>query len=375
MAIQPRLFYQVFGLYVSPTPSTGVFWNTGFNGVYTGSNGSGNNLITNLQRIQSVNDSWNQPRVNVLQFGQLAPVDRIIVEPPTVPLEFSYVVSDVANERRLGFDVSGTNGCIGNILNLTQTDKTYFIAIAPPGVDVVGYTGQMQCKYVSNGYLGSWSTEAAVGGLPTTTVNVQGFNWATATGTFNQPLQAVDFINNNLTTGNLFTLPVATSGIINTVAVIRPSEITASISNSGIGLNMAALNIQRYSFSFNLNLQKLTRLGNFFPYALVIQFPVEVTASITAYYSDLVPDTLSRLQCNDANYTVIGNLLQPYCLGSPSGAVAAQFKLIGAKLDSQSFPESVSDVAAAVTFNFTSTLGSATDTVHNFYMSGIAGTN
>lgn len=374
MAIQPRLFYQVFGLYVSSSPSTGYFFNTGFNNVYTGSN-SGNNLITNLERVQSVNDSWNQPRLNVLQFGQIAPVDRIIVEPPTVPLEFSYLVDSLANERRLGFDVSGVNGCIGNILNLTQTDKTYFIAIAPPGVDVVGYTGQMQTKYVTNGYLGSWSTEAAVGGLPTTTVGAQGFNWATATGSFNQPLQAVDYINNVLTTGNLFTLPVATSGIINTVAAIRPSEITCSISNPVIGLNMQALNIQRYNFSFNLNLQKLTRLGNFFPYALVISFPVDVTASITAYYSDLTADTLSRLQCNDATYTLTANLLQPYCLGAPSGLVAAQYKLIGAKLDSQSFPESVSDIAAPVTLNFTSTLGSATDQVHNFFMSGINGTN
>lgn len=362
----------MLALYVSSSPSTGYFFNTGFNNVFTGAN-SGQNLLTNIQRLQSVSDSWNQPRLNVPQIGQLAILDKVIVEPPTVSLEFSYMVSDMANERRLGFDISGINGCMGNILNLTQADKTYFIAVAPQGSDAIGFTGQMQSKYCTNGYLASWSTEGAVGGIPTTTVGVQGFNWATSTGSINQQLQAVDYVNNLLTTGNLFTLPVATSGIVNTVAAIRPAEITTSINTSGIGLNMNDLKIQRYSFSFNLNLQKLTKLGAFFPYSLQIQFPVDVNASITAYWGDLTADTLSRLQCTDVSYTVQANLLQPYCLGAPSGAIAALYKLVGAKLDGESFSEAVGDIASTVTLNFTSTLGSASDTVHNFFMSGIAG--
>ena len=370
MSVLPRIFYAISDLFVSSSPSTGYFFNTGFNNVYTGAN-SGVNLIQSLSRIQSVNDSWNQPRLNVGQLGQVAIIDRIIVEPPTVPLEFSYVLSDLSNERKIGFDVSGINGCLANILNLTQTDKTYFIGITPAGQDVIGYTGQMQTKYVTNGYLGSWSTEAAVGGLPTTTVSVQGFNWATSTGSINQPLQAIDYNKNVLTTGNLFTLPVATSGITNTVAAVRPAEITATISNSGIGLNMNALRLQRYNFSFNLNLQKLSQLGAFFPYALVIQFPVDVTASITAYWSDLTADTLSRLGCNDPTFTVQAQLSQPHCLGQPASTLAAQFTLVGAKLDSQTFSENLSDVASTVTLNFTSTLGSATDPNHNFFMSGL----
>ncbi len=358
-----RVFYSALAVHVSPSPSTGYMFSYGNSGV---------NNVQTLQRVQSVTDSFSVNRINVNQLGQLAILGKLITEPPTVPMEMTWLVADVSNERKMGFYVSGDQGFMTNILNKTQDDKNYFIEVAPEGIDAIGYTGQAQCKYVTNGYIGSWSTEGAVGQLPTTTVSLVGFNWAASTGSIQQILNAVDIVNNSLTTGIKFTIPVATSGISNTVMAIRPSEITATI-GSGIGLDMTDVKLQRYNLSFNLNRQNLVKLGSFFPYSKEIQFPVDVTASITAYWGDLTTGSLANLICNDQEYTVDIVLRQPSCIGAPAGAVAARYTLLGAKLDSQSFSDSVSDLASQVTLNFSSSLGSNSDTVHNLYVSGVAG--
>lgn len=373
MAIKNRIFYQVLGCQVGPTPATGYHFQTGFNNVYTGAN-SGFNLIQSLSRVQSVSDSFTQTRQNVGQLGQLAILAKMITEPPTVPLEVTYMQADMSNERILGLYVSGNQAAMTNILNTTQAEKNYFIPVAPEGIDAIGWTGSYQVKAVTNGYLTSYSTEGAVGGLPTTTVGVQGFNWFSDTGSVTRPLLAVDYINNVLTTGIVYTLPVLGSGLANAVPVIRPSEIKVLISGvqTGIGLNGANLRLQRYNLSFNLNPQKLTQMGSFFPYSIQPQFPVDVNASVTAYWGDLTTGSLSSLACNDNEYSVTIQLFQPSCLGQPAGALAAQWQLLGAKLNSQAFSDSISDAASTVTLSFTSTLGGPNDVNHNLYLTGIS---
>ncbi len=370
MAQRTRVFYPALSVQVGPSPATGYQFQSGFNNVYTGGN-AGQNQIRTLSRVQSVNDSWNQPRQNVGQLGQLAILAKQIVEPPTATMEVSWYVADVSNELICGLDVSGVRGALSNILDQSQADKNYFIKIAPEGIDDIGWTGNAQCKYVTNAFLASYSTQGAVGQLPTTTVSVQGFNWASDTGSFNRPLFAIDFNANAYTTAVQFTLPVAGSGLANAVPAIRPSEIVATISPvTGIGINQ--LQLQSYNISFNLNPTKLTKLGSFFPYSIQPTFPVDVTASITAYWGDLSTGSLGTLACNDFESNVTVSLYQPACIGQARGGLAAQWQVLGAKLDSQSFTEAYSDVASTVTLNYTSTLGGPSDTNHNLIMTGIS---
>ena len=44
--------------------------------------------ITNLDRIQSINYNFNITRKDVNQFGNLAAIDRVIIDQPTVSLDF-----------------------------------------------------------------------------------------------------------------------------------------------------------------------------------------------------------------------------------------------------------------------------------------------
>jgi len=61
--------------------------------------------IANLDRIQSINYNFNIARKDVNQFGNLAAIDKVIIDQPTVSLDFSYLQNSFNNEEELGFDV------------------------------------------------------------------------------------------------------------------------------------------------------------------------------------------------------------------------------------------------------------------------------
>lgn len=359
-----RVFYPAYALSVSASPATGYMFRTGFNGIYTGAN-SGVNTLQNLERLQSITNGLSQDRTVVNQLGQLGFVSREITTPPTINLGSTYYVADLSNERILGFNVSG-QGALGPILDQSQATKNYFISIAPEGIDNINWTGNKQVELISNGQLASWSTEGSVGNIPTTTIAIQGLNYATYTGSTNQALFAIIPSDGSTTAGINFTVPTAASGIAPTVAALRPNDISLSISQAAFGLDIADLKAQSYSISFDLNVQPLSKLGSLFPYAILPQFPVTLSASASFYLGDLVTGSYRSVLCNDNAYTIIVRLNDP-C----GGGQAVSYELRGMKVDSQSFDsQDVGSVAGVVNINWSSQLGSASDTSTNLLMSG-----
>ncbi len=361
-----RIFYPALALQVGPSPATGFQFVTGFNGVYTGAN-SGVNLIQSLERLQSITNGLSQDRTVINQLGQLSFVSREITTPPTVNLGATYYVADLSNERILGFNVSGTAGCIGPILDQTQATKNYFISIAPQGNNNIGYAGaDRDVELISNGQLASWSTEGSVGNIPTTTVAVQGLNYATYTGSVGQTLFAINTTDGTETTNVKFTLPTTPSGIAPTVAALRPNDITLDISNAAFGVSISDLKAQSYSISFDLNVQPLNKLGILYPYAIEPQFPVTLSASASFYLGDLVTGDYKSILCNDVPYNLRVTLNDPCGAGQ-----AVSYELRGVKVDSQSYDsQDVGSVAAVMNINWSTQLGSASDASVNLFMSG-----
>ena len=130
-----RVIYQNEALYVGPSPATSGHYKfvTGNNApnvptqklnqldplatrtLVSGSSNTDSSLeimqsgllpnLTNLDRIQSINYNFNISRKDVNQFGNLAAIDRVIIDQPTVSLDFSYLQNSFNNEKELGFDV------------------------------------------------------------------------------------------------------------------------------------------------------------------------------------------------------------------------------------------------------------------------------
>lgn len=156
--------------------------------------------IMDLNRIQSANYSFNVARQDVNQFGDLAAIDRVITESPTVSLDFSYYLANFTNENRLGFFVtqSGQGGsvnegevpgnktyksCITNIIDSATNaqQKDYYILTMKEGKDAnedftTGDYAGGSIIGVGNGFLTSYSSEGSVGGMPTVSVSAEAQN-------------------------------------------------------------------------------------------------------------------------------------------------------------------------------------------------------
>tara|TARA_Y100000361_G_scaffold81201_1_gene71829 strand:+ start:1694 stop:3037 length:1344 start_codon:yes stop_codon:yes gene_type:complete len=173
-----RVIYQSQAVYASQTAYDGDLTATG--------------SVVALNRIQSANYSFSVARQDVNQFGELAAIDRIIIDTPTVSFDTSYYVNGLSNEKAVGFRVtpSGTAmqgnaiSCITDIIDSTTTanQKDYFILTTKEGADAAllsesTKTGDYESIIgIGNGFMTSYSTEASVGGLPTASISVEGQN-------------------------------------------------------------------------------------------------------------------------------------------------------------------------------------------------------
>lgn len=229
-----RIIYQSQALFIAPS-STGFHMQTGNtatsidsykNAYWTGVTGitfpdamavDGNagttvlnrTLIEPLHRVQSCNFNFTINRQDVNEFGKLSRIDSIVMESPTVGLDFNYYVTDGGNERKMGFNLpsnfSGYNsiaegrgggvtakvaytgdGCVSGFSALSgliedTQGNNYFIVTSKEGTDVHSDTvtstaTDFDVIAIGNGFISDYTLEASVGAIPTASVTVEAFN-------------------------------------------------------------------------------------------------------------------------------------------------------------------------------------------------------
>jgi len=361
MATRKRVIYQSEAVYVGPTPPTGYHYNSG---------NSGENLITQLHRIQSANYSFNITRQDVNQFGILAAIDRVILQAPTVNLDFNYYLTNGVNEERLGLNIGGAVSSISGILNGTTDSKNYFISTSPEGTDNIGYNpAAREVIAIGNGFLSNYSVDAAVGGLPTASVTVEALNIKVDPTASGNAIPAVDPETGTAVAGVTYQLPEAVVGVAGQVSALRPGDITIEVAAkfgakvSGVG----AANFQSIRLQAPLARQPLERLGSKFAFSREVQYPLTVSLNATANVTDLVAGNLADILCDDQNYTLRVILREPSCSGQ--GPVAMSYELRGAKLDSQSFTSSIG-ANKSVDLVWSAQIGGPQDVSNGLFISG-----
>jgi hypothetical protein len=397
-----RVIYQSEALYVGPTPSTGA----------QPAGGPFADRIKQLHRIQTANYSFNIERTDVNQFGELAAIDRVNLDTPTVTLDFSYLLANLQNERALGFVVDGSYTCVKNLIDKTQDDKNYYIRTSKEGIDAILDTTDTECSTIAlgNGYVTSYSTEAAVGGFPTATVNIEALNmtFQNSVSGDNPAVNPEDGTRMAdalpaLADNGDFRLPIAT-GSAGTgdlmISVLRPGDITfefkktagegiASQDNAmtldssdydapgarlGDGVEQADAKIQSYSISIDLPREPILKLGSRYAFTREITFPVTATMSIDALVADLQTGSLNDLINCDESYDIRVNLLRPTncsAVADKSKDIFVQYRLKNCKVNSQSFS---SDIGSnkSVTFEFATQIGGPNQANQGLWMSGVA---
>ena len=362
-----RVISQSEALFTGPVTgvATGYMLNIGGTG--------GVNLVRQLHRIQTVGFSASVQRQAINQYGQLDALDRIILEAPTVSLNFDYLVANTYNSSLLGFSVDGSTSVVSGILTKTSDERNYFIETAREGVDVIGnVTDADSTKFttaIGNGFISNFSAEGSVGNFPVERVTVAGLNLVTFQGTTGLDSPAIIPTGGQRVStlgANKFSLPAAVSGVDGAVAAIRPGDITLSIPAAVFGPNVDDLKIQSYNISVPLSRTPLTKLGSPFAFSQEIQFPIDVTLAIEANLGDLTTGDLSLLYCTDNAQTIDINLRKPQCGGG--GPIAVRYRLVGAKLDSQNYTSSIG-ADKRVSLNYVTTLGGP-QAVNGLFISG-----
>ena len=331
--------------------------------------------VMDLHRVQSANYSFTIGRQDVNQFGELAAIDRIITDTPTVSFDTSYILANFDNENKLGFEVapSGSEArtsfvsCISGLIDSSTNahQKDYFILTSKEGSDAVDNlnTGKYESVIgIGNGFLTSYSSEASVGGLPTVSIGVEGMNMnynTVATGdqisTVAGPaaggkgfrinpdssvLSGISGINpaidptDGTSVDKYAVLPVPTQNASGAggglISALRPGDITLSLvahnatadldelmntsetaADLVVGADVKDSHIQSYTLSFDMGRTPIQKLGTRFAFARPVDFPITASLSVDAVLADLTTGTISDLINCDTAFDAVIKMKDP----------------------------------------------------------------
>ena len=244
-----RIIYQSEALYVGPI---------------TGGKTNGHK---ELHRVQDISHDMSITRTDIFEFGRLAALDRVMIEPPSVTLDFSYLLTNGENEANMGLAVAqhssvgiassvaaaaglfakGTfpnmiSGIVGD-MELGGGEKNYYVVTVPEGLDADGDTSVGTDDYnnhsivgFGNGVLSNYSVNGAVGDFPSASVSIEAYNLSFISGNTSptdpagtawlsgDALPSINKGNNSIVQGS-FLLPASTTGK-QVVFALRPGDIT-----------------------------------------------------------------------------------------------------------------------------------------------------
>jgi hypothetical protein len=339
-----RVIYQSQALFAAPTGETMI----------TASSHS-------LRRVQSCNYNFSVTRQDINQYGELAAIDRLILQEPTVTVDMSYYFEPTGfNEGHLGFRtnaVTGTSTASDHMLDYIISSgsgydqKNVYVLVSDAGIDANDSTNMSAGTVdgiigIGNAFMTSWSLEAAVGAIPTVSCALEAQNIVFATGSYDIGNPAV--VDGADQTATTVTLPDG-AGLFDSateVSAVRPGDITLTLgaTNSDnspmFGLNESDLKIQSASVAMTIGREPIRKLGKAFAFAREITFPINCTMSVNAIVGATAANKLYTLM------TTNGDSNKYYCelkLVGYQGATAhtSYVMLKGAKMDSQNFTSSI----------------------------------
>lgn len=348
----PRQIYNVLGAFVSPSPGTGYMFSSGTSGV---------NLLSVIPRTQSANVSLTINRDDVNEYGILSRLDTVINTPPNVGLTLDYLLLDGYAESILGFAASGQQSFVSGMIDGTQSEKNYFLGVAPPGTDLIGYNSPTNVNVIGigNGYVSNYSINLAVGQIPKASISIEASNLQFYTGSSGNSSPAIDPNTALPVVGPTFSLPtmIAYTGA-NVNAALRVGDLVLAIPrNASLGdyaSGVGQIHVNAVTISVPLALDPITILGNPYPISRPIKFPVNCTMTVNALAADVNPDSVANLFCSDVPYNLAVSLRNPNCSRTGNNAITYYFNQ--AKLTNRAFSSSIGQ-NSTVSLTFTNQLG------------------
>ena len=327
-----------------------------------------------VRRIQSCNYNLAIQRQDINQYGELAAIDRLIIQEPTVTVDMSYYFEPTGfNETALGLRMNtytneaaatGASTVSDHALDYiissgaNYDQKNIFIMVSDPGIDANDTsTAGMSASGnwngiigIGNAFLTSWSLDAAVGAIPTVSCAFEGQNivftgWGSAGLPTINAIAPNPSVVNGVDPGLAVTFPSG-AGLFTSateVSAVRPGDITVVLTATNdnapvIGFDETDLKIQSVNFGMTVGREPIRKLGSLFAFAREITFPINCTMSINAVVGDTTGSRLFSLLTTDTAYNCAIKLVGK--LGGTSDRTA-YVVLKNAKIDSQNITSSI----------------------------------
>lgn len=376
-----RVIYQSDALYISENP---------------GSTESGKHA--QLRRVQSANYNYTINRQDVNQFGQLARIDSIVIDEPTVGVDLTYYLGDGFNEKALELQATGNLSTqFGGVhMSAAHSGQNIYILTTDEGVDAntqdaasrvlaSGATGSSIIG-IGNAYLTNYSVDFAVGAIPTVSATFEGLNIMSQVG-IGRTTGAIGNIGYtglstagvNATAGTKLTDKVslfyAQPGIVSgTLAgssaptALRPGDVTITLNANGSGISdhgSTSFPIQSATITHPFSRESINKLGSRFATAKVVTFPIVATVAIKATLTDIQTRNLADMLDSNGTQDITIAVKKP---GTSTNII--QYKITSCKLDSESFSSSIGS-NKSVDLSFSTQIGGSNDTVNGIYVSGV----
>jgi len=365
---------------------------------YTDFVGVTETLIEQLHRVQNISYDWSRNLTPVRQFGQLARIDNIQTETPTVNLSFSYLLANLNNERLLGFNTTGFASCLTDILNDGKDEKNYFIKTVGEGVDAIGgglNSNTTDVIGIGNGFITSYSAEASVGGLPSASISVEALNFTFQTGNNNNFIPAVNPTDgsNILDTTSAFASNITyklpsgemnpsgideDASVIGAISVLRPGDVSFSMFKHGTTNNYDAMGpkieggdskIQSFNLSLGLSRSPIEKLGSRYAFTREIDFPQPVSLTLDVLVDDIRTGSLADIIDCEQEYDILVKFKDPTICDGAAREFVVVYDLRKITLDSMSFSSDLSSNKTA-TLDFSTEIQGPNQTGVGLFMSG-----
>ena len=336
-------------------------------------------------------------RQDVREFGQLARIGTVRMSEINPTLSFGYYLQDGANEKGLGFTAGDGAQCINAMLteDATKRESNVFVLTAKEGDDAFSYAnhaafetakGDHDVIGFGNAFISSYSVNMSVGEIPRADVEMQASNvvfYDDIHSGIIPPSLNLDGSRAKPHADANIALPVPTvcDDLAGGLKVLKPHDVTIAFSsNLGVtsGPNETGIGGQSFTTTINavqscsidlpLSREVIDAIGSQLAYAKPLEFPIDVTLSISALVSAFGQGALENAltgTAGDRTTTITVTLKS----GSTNEMV---FTLKGAVLDSQSFSQGLDD-NETVDLTFSAQIGGATTTSQGLFMSTLAG--
>lgn len=368
-----RVIYQSEGLFVS-----------------SGATNTGKDGVVQLDRVQSANYSYTINRQDVNQYGELARIDSMVLEPPTVSIDFSYYLTDGFNERALGFYVQTPDGNGHSLVNdggylesvnfasgmlFAGSGVNVYVATSPEGEDLNAgdaYEASDKIIGVGNCYVSDYSVDMSVGSLPTVSVSMEGSNIRSSVG---GSILSPAIVQSDGTAyyDGYVGLPLAKSGGVGYtgggLTALRPGDITLDLDNfDGDTISdltsITGIHVQSATLSLPLSRTPLDRLGTKFAFARTVDFPVTTTLSVSAIMNETDSMQLaSKLEQPTQDVSITMKAADGIHTG-------ARWAFKGALVDSESWSSSIGS-NKSVDITFSAQIGGPEDSAAGLFLSGL----